>query len=40
MRYGILGHLEVYDGTRMVPVAHGRSRLLLAVLLVHADAPV
>ncbi|HYZ28561.1 MAG TPA: BTAD domain-containing putative transcriptional regulator, partial [Thermoleophilaceae bacterium] len=37
MRYGILGQLEVRDGTRTVPVAQGRQRLLLAVLLVHAN---
>jgi DNA-binding SARP family transcriptional activator/ABC-type branched-subunit amino acid transport system substrate-binding protein/streptogramin lyase len=40
MRYGILGHLEVTNGTGTVPIPHGRSRLLLAVLLVHADEPV
>jgi YVTN family beta-propeller protein len=40
MRYGILGHLEVYDGTGTVPIAQGRARLLLAVLLVHAGEPV
>ena len=40
MRYAILGHLEVTDGPARVPIPHGRSRLLLAVLLVHADEPV
>jgi DNA-binding SARP family transcriptional activator len=37
MRYGILGPLEVRDGERTVPLAHGRQRVLLAVLLVHAN---
>jgi DNA-binding SARP family transcriptional activator/ABC-type branched-subunit amino acid transport system substrate-binding protein/streptogramin lyase len=40
MRYGILGQLEVRDGTRTVPVANGRQRLLMSVLLMHADEPV
>src|SRR5689334_3593366 len=40
MRYRILGPLEVSDRTGTVPVPHGRARLLLAVLLVHADTPV
>jgi DNA-binding SARP family transcriptional activator/ABC-type branched-subunit amino acid transport system substrate-binding protein/streptogramin lyase len=37
MRYGILGPLEVSNGERLVPLAQGRQRLLLAVLLVHAN---
>src|SRR4051794_12028477 len=37
MRYRILGPLEVSDGTGVVPLAQGRQRLLLAVLLVHAN---
>jgi DNA-binding SARP family transcriptional activator/ABC-type branched-subunit amino acid transport system substrate-binding protein/streptogramin lyase len=37
MRYRILGPLEVDDGTRVVPLAQGRQRLLLAVLLVHPN---
>jgi DNA-binding SARP family transcriptional activator/ABC-type branched-subunit amino acid transport system substrate-binding protein len=40
MRYEILGSLEVIDRAGTVPVPHGRARLLLAVLLVNADAPV
>ena len=37
MRYRILGPLEVGDGARVVRLAQGRQRLLLAVLLVHAN---
>src|SRR3954453_14758500 len=37
MRYRILGPLEASDGTRVIPLAQGRQRLLLAVLLVHAN---
>jgi DNA-binding SARP family transcriptional activator/ABC-type branched-subunit amino acid transport system substrate-binding protein len=40
MRFSILGPLEVQDGTRAVPLAAGRQRLLLAVLLVHAGETV
>jgi YVTN family beta-propeller protein len=40
MRFGILGQLEVSDGARDVTIAQGRQRLLLAVLLVHANEPV
>ena len=37
MRYSVLGPLEVRDGPRMVPLPQGRQRLLLAVLLMHAN---
>src|SRR4051812_30183736 len=38
MRYGLLGSLEVSDdGSRTVALAHGRQRLLVAVLLLHAN---
>jgi DNA-binding SARP family transcriptional activator len=37
MRYEILGPLEVRDGARVVSLARGRQRILLAVLLLHAD---
>ena len=37
MRYLILGPLEVRDGAIAVPLAHGRQRVLLAVLLLHAN---
>jgi DNA-binding SARP family transcriptional activator/WD40 repeat protein len=40
MRYRILGPLEVREGQRTVPLAHGRQRLLLAVLLLHANEAV
>jgi hypothetical protein len=40
IRYGILGQFEVRDGTGKVPIAQGRQRLLLAVLLVHANQTV
>jgi YVTN family beta-propeller protein len=40
MRYGILGHLELHDGDGSVPIAQGHQRLLLAVLLVHANEAV
>jgi YVTN family beta-propeller protein len=40
MRYGILGPLEVRDGERAVALADGRQRLLLAVLLLHANQAV
>ena len=39
MRYALLGPLEVRDGSRMVPLPQGRQRLLLAVLLLHANQP-
>ena len=37
MRYALLGRLEVRDGSRTVPLPHGRQRLLLAVLLLHPN---
>src|ERR687888_649798 len=37
MRYRIFGPLQVADGSRPVALAQGRQRLLLAVLLVHAN---
>src|SRR4051812_31947638 len=37
MRYCVLGPSEVRDGSRMVPLPRGRQRLLLAVLLMHAN---
>src|SRR5881392_2423243 len=37
MRYGILGPLEVRDGARTVVLAQGGQRLLLSVLLLHAN---
>src|SRR5690242_6983734 len=37
MRYGILGPLEVRSDVGEVPLANGKQRLLLAVLLVHAN---
>src|SRR5688572_21091213 len=40
LRFGILGQLDVRDGADGVQLAHGRQRLLLAVLLVHANEPV
>ena len=40
MRYGILGQLELHDRGVKVPIAQGHQRLLLAVLLVHANEPV
>ena len=40
MRYGILGPIEVRDGERDVPLAQGRQRLLLALLLLHANETV
>ena len=40
MRYGVLGQLELHDGGVKVPIAQGHQRLLLAVLLVHANEPV
>jgi DNA-binding SARP family transcriptional activator/ABC-type branched-subunit amino acid transport system substrate-binding protein/DNA-binding beta-propeller fold protein YncE len=40
MRYCILGPLEVQDGLRAVPLAQGRQRVLLAVLLLHANEAV
>jgi DNA-binding SARP family transcriptional activator/ABC-type branched-subunit amino acid transport system substrate-binding protein/streptogramin lyase len=40
MRYGILGQLEIYDGPVKVPIGQGHQRLLLAMLLVHANEPV
>ena len=39
MRYLILGPLEVRDGARSVRLARGRQRLLLAMLLAHANRP-
>jgi DNA-binding SARP family transcriptional activator len=40
MRYRILGQLEVHNGADGVQIGQGRQRLLLAVLLTHANAPV
>ena len=40
MRYRILGQLEVHNGTDGAQIGQGRQRLLLAVLLTHANAPV
>src|SRR4051812_40366528 len=40
MRYRILGQLELRDGPRAVPLPQGRQRLLLAVLLLHANETV
>jgi DNA-binding SARP family transcriptional activator len=37
MRYRILGPPEVHDGQRPVPIPQGRQRLVLAVVLVHAN---
>jgi YVTN family beta-propeller protein len=37
MRYGVLGPLEVRDGSRTIVLPRGRQRLLLAVLLLHAN---
>jgi DNA-binding SARP family transcriptional activator len=37
MEFRILGSLEVRDGDRTVPVATGRQRALLALLLLHAN---
>jgi DNA-binding SARP family transcriptional activator len=37
MRYAILGPIEVHDGVHEVPLGQGRQRLLLAVLLLHAN---
>jgi DNA-binding SARP family transcriptional activator/WD40 repeat protein len=37
MRYGLLGSLEVRDGSRTVALPQGRQRLLLAVLLLHPN---
>ena len=37
MYYGLLGPLEVRDGSRVVTLPPGRQRALLAVLLVHAN---
>ena len=37
MRYGLLGSLEVRDGSRTVSLPQGRQRLLLAVLLLHPN---
>src|SRR4051794_8838417 len=40
MRFGILGPLQVTDGSRTVSLAQGRQRLLLTVLLLHANEAV
>ena len=40
MRYRILGQLEVHNGSDGAQIGQGRQRLLLAVLLMHANAPV
>jgi DNA-binding SARP family transcriptional activator len=40
MRYGVLGQLELQEGGERVSIAQGRQRLLIAVLLVHANEPV
>ena len=37
MRYGLLGPLEVRDGSRLLSLPRGRQRLLLAVLLLNAN---
>jgi YVTN family beta-propeller protein len=37
MRYGLLGPLEVRDGSGTVSLPQGRQQLLLAVLLLHAN---
>jgi YVTN family beta-propeller protein len=37
MRYGLLGPLEVRDGSGTVSLPRGRQQLLLAVLLLHAN---
>jgi DNA-binding SARP family transcriptional activator len=37
MRYAILGPLEVRDDARLVSLARGRQRVLVAVLLLHAN---
>jgi DNA-binding SARP family transcriptional activator/WD40 repeat protein len=37
MRYGLLGSLDVRDGSRTVSLPQGRQRLLLAVLLLHPN---
>ena len=37
MRYELLGPLEVRDGSRTIVLPRGRQRLLLAVLLLHAN---
>ena len=37
MRFRILGPLEVQDGSRTVSLPQGRQRVLLAVLLLHAN---
>ena len=40
MRYRLLGPLEVRDGSRTIRLPRGRQRLLLAVLLLHANETV
>src|SRR5688500_12600007 len=37
MQYGLLGPLEVRDGSRTISLPRGRQRVLLAVLLLHAN---
>ncbi len=40
MDFRILGPLEVEDGGRTIPIAGDRQRVLLAILLIHANEPV
>ncbi len=40
MEFRILGPLEVAEAGRAIPIADGRERALLAILLVHASEPV
>jgi len=40
MNYGILGPLEVWDGSRRVRLPSGRARALLALLILHAGESV
>ena len=40
MDFRILGPLEVHEAGRAIPIAEGRERALLAILLVHANEPV
>jgi predicted ATPase/DNA-binding SARP family transcriptional activator len=40
MDFRILGPLEVEDGGRTIPLAGDRQRVLLAILLIHANEPV
>src|SRR5215207_1767403 len=40
MEFRMLGPLEVDEASRAIPIAGGRQRALLAILLVHANEPV